>query len=552
MSRRTTAGSPAATPEEAETATVSSDRTAPRRVTLLALCIGPAVLEAAVVVAVGPGGALALASQANAVPPFGVFHDLRWLAVYPPSWGLLAAGGLALVVVRGSLTGVTVAAAWPAGRPRPPLARLVARGMASTLLAGVLLAPSAAVLYGLAVVSVSWLFLAAVPFAVLVAVLVNPVAVDRGWWRRPVPVRAVGWVVVDFAATSLAAVALVSDPRVAAIPVAAVAGALDAWAWRGLVGAVVDQPRRRLAVPMVPVGVAILVVVVLAATMGAFDQAARISARPSPPAPARAAAGGGDSGILLVSGYGSHWRGGTEHPVPGPYLEEPFSYDGLSAGRPLPYTAAQTVAPLGALVPRLRRQIDVLAARTGRPVDIVAESEGSVVVEDLLRHGGRPPPVRAVVLVSPLLDPGRLSYPVQGSSGAGFAARDALLAIADVFQGSAPIDLSPVSAFIRSLDTTRGSSLLLCPVSDVRQYALLPLADAVADPLPAPGPGIPGTVELGFHGGQLGNPVVDRTVAAVLRTGRLAAAPVLSAAERVVRAAAAAWWVPTPDPPTCP
>lgn len=533
------------------------ERPGPRWAPLVALCTVPAVVEAGVVSATGPVGALALGPQANPVPPFGVFQDLRWVAVYPSSWTLVALSLTAVVVLRGALTGATVAAAWPASQPRPPLGRLLARGMLSTAVAGVLLAPSAAILYGLAVVPVSWLFLAAVPAALFVALLVNPVAVDRGWWRRPVPLRAVAWVMADFAAISVAAAVVGADPVVAAVPVALAAGVVDAVAWAGLVRAVVRQPQRRLVLPMVPVGVVVLVAAVIGGTLLGFDRAARAAAGASPPsrapaAPARPAAGPRRTGLLLVSGYGSHWGGAPEHPVPGAFVEEPFSYRGLTAGgRPLPYGARQTVAGVAVLAARLHRQIDVLAARTGGPIDVVAESEGTVVLEYLLHHLSGRLPLRSVVLASPLPDPARVSYPLDGSTGAGFATRDALGAIVGAFQGAAPIDLSPRSAFIRSLDDSSGRDLQVCPVAGVRQYALLPLADAVADPVPAPGPDIPGTVVAAFHGGQLTDPAVDRAVAAILHTGRLPPAPVLSAAEQVVRAAAAAWWVPAPAPADC-
>ena len=45
-----------------------------------------AALEALVVVTIGPAGAVPLAPQISAPAPYGVFHDLRWLLVYHPSW----------------------------------------------------------------------------------------------------------------------------------------------------------------------------------------------------------------------------------------------------------------------------------------------------------------------------------------------------------------------------------------------------------------------------------------------------------------------------------
>ena len=45
-----------------------------------------------------------LAPQVNAVVPFGVFHDLRWLSVYASSWWTFGALAGGVIVVRGALT----------------------------------------------------------------------------------------------------------------------------------------------------------------------------------------------------------------------------------------------------------------------------------------------------------------------------------------------------------------------------------------------------------------------------------------------------------------
>lgn len=522
---------------------------------LIALCVLPGVVGAAVALAVGPAGALELAPQANAVAPLGELADLRGLAVLPVSWAVLVGVARAVLLARGALTGLTVAAAWPPTSPPPSLRRLVGRGVGASALAAVLLVPCVAVLYGMAVVPVSWLFLAAVPAAVMVAILADPVVVRRGWWRRPVPWRAAGWVLIDVVVVSVAAAVVTLDPVVAAVPVAAASGVLHAVAWRAVVRAVAAQPARRVPIPMVPLGTAALVgVVALGSTLG-FHQAAAAAAaaaRPSPASvpPTVSSSPNGGRGLLLVSGYGSVWDGRPEHPVPGRFVEEPFSYRGLRDGRPLPYGAAQTVAPLRRLTSLLAGQIRALARRTGGPVDVVAESEGALVTEDLLRRD-RDLPVHAVVLASPLVDPDRVHYPPHGTRGAGVAPRVALELLAAAFQRTAPIDLSPTSAFLASLDTTPARRLLLCPVAGLRQVALVPLADAVADGPPATTPGIPSVVVPAFHGGLLASPSTDRLVARLLRRA-LPGDRLLGVAERVVRALASAWSVPTPAGPTCP
>ena len=53
---------------------------------LVGVCVGLTTVEALCLVAFGPDGALALAPQVSAPEPFGVLHDLRWLAVFHRSW----------------------------------------------------------------------------------------------------------------------------------------------------------------------------------------------------------------------------------------------------------------------------------------------------------------------------------------------------------------------------------------------------------------------------------------------------------------------------------
>ena len=82
---------------------------------LVLVCVGPAVAETALVLLLSPGSSPNLAPQVNAVVPFGVFHDLRWLSVYGSSWwtfGALAGGA---IIARGALTALSVRLAWPRG-----------------------------------------------------------------------------------------------------------------------------------------------------------------------------------------------------------------------------------------------------------------------------------------------------------------------------------------------------------------------------------------------------------------------------------------------------
>src|SRR3954470_15683559 len=117
---------------------------------LLLICISGAVLESVLVGLLGPRSALALAPQATAVAPYGVFHDLRWLLVYSHSWltvGLEAGGFL---LVRGILTALTVQLAWPYDADRPSFLTVLRRSLSFTAAAALLLSFSSSLLVALA------------------------------------------------------------------------------------------------------------------------------------------------------------------------------------------------------------------------------------------------------------------------------------------------------------------------------------------------------------------------------------------------------------------
>src|ERR1700704_546437 len=89
---------------------------------LVGVCTAAAVVEALLVNAFAPVSSLGLATQVTAPPPFGVFHDLRWIVVYHESWLGLACELLAFVVFRSLLTAVCLRAAWPHDLPPEPWA----------------------------------------------------------------------------------------------------------------------------------------------------------------------------------------------------------------------------------------------------------------------------------------------------------------------------------------------------------------------------------------------------------------------------------------------
>jgi hypothetical protein len=526
---------------------------------LAGLCTGLNVVETALVATFDHGAHPDLAPQASAIAPFGVFGDLRWVSVYHDSWATAAAELAAMLVVRGALTAWSIALAWPAHLPRPTPGALLRRGIFATALAAVLLLPSVTLLFGLAVVPVSWLFLAAVPTALLVAFIVHPAAVSADWWRRFVAPRAVGWVALAFVTLSVASAAMAALP-VAFWPVVAVLGGLfNAWSWVGLVHAVADRRPAQHIVPVAALATLFLTGSVIGGTVLGFNLASGAGASTvgtGAPARTRAAnvvasapvptAASTKLAVLIVSGYGSNWDGQASHPIPGNFVEVRFSYRGLGPqGRPLPYSSRDTAKPILELDRMMLAQVASLHARTGRPVAVVAESEGALVAKTaLLADLG--PAVSALVMASPLVDLGRVWYPATGSSGWGVASNEAMRLIGGAFQGAAPIDLSPDNPLFASLDRQAPllENAMSCPIAGTRQFALLPLADATVAPV-AEELRFPSVVLPAFHGGVLETASGELIVSRVLEHRPLSRDQLLVLAAQAISDAASAWQVPS-------
>jgi hypothetical protein len=486
-----------------------------------------------------------LAPQASAVTPFGVFHDLRWLSVYHDSWTTFGLELVGMLVVRGLLTTLMVWESWP-GFDRPRIGRLFGRGVSSTALAAVFLAPSVSLLFGLAVVPVSWLFLAAVPLALAVALIIHPVSVHGDWWRRTVPFRALGWVALSFLVFSATGMITSTSPVPVGIVAAALVGLFNARAWFGMVHALVNRPPARHVLPIVPVALATMVAIAGSGAYVGFSDArtAQTEIRAGP----RVAGRQPGPPVLVVSGYGSRWNGRPVHPIPGRFDEIRFSYAGLdSNGDPRPYRSADTVKPLLQLARMMAAQVTAVQRRTGQPVAVVAESEGALVAETYLAATPHPP-VRRLVMASPLLDPGRVSYPLDGA-GWGVASRSGMEVMVSAFQPASPIDLSPTSPFLASVNQEAPllQKLATCPVPGVSRIALLPLADAVAASSSSR-LAFPSIVVPAFHGGLLSDSSAAALVGRILRGGTAGSRGWWQLAEDTIRWAASAWQVPDLPP----
>lgn len=511
---------------------------------LVALSVSLNVVEALVVLLTLPHTGAALSLQASAVAPFGVFHDLRWLSVASASWWGFGLELAALVVGRALLTALSVWLAWPAeGARRLPSARsALGRAVVATAIAALLLAPSAVLLFAMAIVPISWLFIAAVPLAVALVVILSPLAIAPGAWRGPIPLRAIGWVLASFAVFSAGSLAVVNAPGWVAIPLSAAAGVVNAVAWRGVVRSLVMRSPSHRVVPVIPVAVAGLAVVVIVGSVAGFLGA------PSHDVPSHALANGQSQNraepVVLLHGYGSVWNGVQEHQVPGDFDEQRFSYRGLSPdGAPLPYSSGATVKSIPSLVHLLSVQVDHLARSTGRHVDLVGESEGAEVAETyVLTHPNAP--VGSVVLLSPLVAPGRVTFPTHGS-GQGLAARGAMEVLSSAYGSVSPIDLSPTSAFVESVDK-EGPGLerqLAHADPRVREFAILPLADATSS-TPGFHIDLPYVVVPGFHGGLLGDSHAEADVAQVLEGRTPTGTAFYDAVDHLVTGASLAWQVP--------
>jgi hypothetical protein len=185
-------------------------------------------------------------------------------------------------------------------------------------------------------------------------------------------------------------------------------------------------------------------------------------------------------------------------------------------------------------------QVEYLYQRVGGPVDVVAESEGTLGLYAMLaRHPHVP--VRSVTLLSPIIEPGQLGQAAGTVPGA------ALTTLNDLIGGMSPYGSSGAEELIDSV--SRYGARYFEQVSREQSLpwlAVIPLADAVTLPTCS----WPHNVIFvdALHGGLLGNPTARRLVEDFLSGG---AASADSASQRQLRttaqlisAAATAWRMP--------
>jgi hypothetical protein len=556
---------------------------------LIAFATGAAMAEAALLAAAAPA-ARVLAPQVTTLPPLAVFHDLRWLYSAQQSWleFILVLAGL--ILARSAVNSLLIRLAWP-GAPAPLEALRCALGF--TVFAFLLMSPVVSLTLGVAILPFSWPFLATLPVMLLIAVPLSHGGAANYWWRMLPPPAAVGWLLTDFAVLSVTAAVIGRLPLFGAVPAAGLAGLANARAWYGLTGAVARARTRAGAggwpggarlVPAVPVATlaAIAVITLLtklvfvvgiptgnpptaaAIQVGQAGQVpvitgARMANQVGPPASTgraqRAEAARPDRPryppVLEVAGFGSwcceHGRS-LAYVMPGALVQQ-FSYRGLDpAGHPLPYGPAASDLPLPVLGDRIAAQVWQLHARTGQPVDIVAESEGTLGVYAMLaRHPDVP--LAAVVLLSPIVAPGQVSYPVGG--GSALVPGDELQGVVWFVGGLSPFGTSGAQTLIESVNQV-GAQFAEQAARDhhLPWLELVPLADAVT----LPACSLPSNVLVvpALHGALLNDPESLRIVRDFLSDHRISGPSGLRTTAEIVAAAASAWRIPqatTPSPP---
>jgi hypothetical protein len=408
------------------------------------------------------------------------------------------------------------------------------------------------------------------------------------WWRRLPPARAVLWLLGSFASATVAAALITHLPAGEALAVTAVTGLVNARAWYGLaVLAARLQPRPHesmparmlFSLPFAPIAAVMVVALVVGVARLLFTGTIQLPISPaSSAAPAAALAGAGTSPgsaagprattpaavasatasvVLVVGGWGSSCCDAANDlraTLPGTAVRQ-FSYVGLNAkGRPIPSGASADDLPLPVLGDRIAAQVLNLHAASGRPVAVVAESEGTLGVYAMLaRHPGLP--ISSVVLLSPIVSPGQLTYP-PGPDGAS-ASEAALNELNQLVGGMSPYGPSGAQNLLSSVSEfgARYFSDVVNAVGvdgkSIRWLAVVPLADAVT----LPDCGLPAGVIVvpAFHGGLLGDPAVLPMVSSFLSGRSVTAADngQLRAVAEVINGAAAAWRMPDTDP-ACP
>ncbi|HWG15630.1 MAG TPA: hypothetical protein VG268_20400, partial [Streptosporangiaceae bacterium] len=482
------------------------------RPALIAVAAAVPMAEAVAANASAPA-ARVLSPEVTALAPLAVFHDLRWLFGLGGTWPWFVLALAAVVTVRSVLDAVLVWLAWPRELARPRATLLLGSSAALTVCAVLLLSPLVALTFGVALLPFSWPFLGVLPVLVLYGLLLSHGGAASWWWRTLPPLRAAAWLLAEFLVLSAAALLINRLPAGWVIPLAGLTGVINARAWYGVTTSLtsplttalsiapadpadpaapaappigpppvrVRHPRpgatRRL--PVAPVAAVLAIALVIGVARAGFavasaphhhsgSKAAAASGtgasavigagapatRPAPGGKSSATSAQGQSPVLEIRGFGSSCcsTASSLRAIAGGALAQQFSYRGLnSGGQPLRQGAAASDLPLSLLGDRIAAQVERLHAETGRPVNLVAESEGTLGVYAMLaRHPDVP--VGSVVLLSPIVSPGQVSYPSDDRDARGAVPGYALQAVVWLVGGLSPFGSSGAEELINSVN----------------------------------------------------------------------------------------------------
>jgi hypothetical protein len=564
---------------------------------LIAFAAGGAMAEATLLSFLAPS-ARALAPQVTALPPLAAFHDLRWLFAFNQPWLGFTGALVLLVAARSAVDAVLVMLAWPRatepGIPRPRFLPSLLSCAVLTVLTGLVMSPVVTLMFGVALLPFSWPYLAAVPILLGTAVALSQGGVGQAWWRRLPPARTAAWVIATFGVLSLASVLMTHLDTPGIVAISGLAGIVDARAWYGLTAAAVrgaaEMPphpwqwrvalwriRRALRsrtnwVPVAPLAAVMVLALVVGLARLAFTGTVRFASGTgdvvagavvgddsrgdavsgaggtSAPGAVRSRSAGQVSGaVLVVDGFGStccHSANALRAAEPN-LLVRQFSYVGLNAaGQPIPYGRAGDL-PIQVLGDRMAAQVDKLYRQARTPVDIVAESEGTLGLYAMLaRHPHVP--IGSVVLLSPIVEPGQ-------AGGVDTVPGAALTTLNNLVGGMSPYGRAGAQALIESVSEVGASYFAQVSRDSGRPWlAVVPLADAVT--LPAcPWPRNVIFIDA-FHGGLLGDRSVQQMIEAFLASGTIPDRELaglaggsqrdLRGAAQVIAAAASAWRMP--------
>jgi hypothetical protein len=571
------------------------DRGFRSRPALIAVATAVPMAEAAALIMAAPA-TRALSPEVTALAPLAVFHDLRWLFGLGGTWPRFLLTLIAMIAARSLLDAGLAWLSWPRGLPRPRPTLLLGSSAALTVCAVLLLSPLVSLVFGVALIPFSWPFLGVLPVLMLFALLLSHGSAASWWWRTLPPLRAVSWLLTEFVVLSAAALVINRLPAGYAVPIAGLAGVVNARAWYGVttslatlvpvpaaagpglaspVPAFASRPRRRPLVtrrlPVAPVAAVLSIGLVIGVARAGFAVAtsphhhgtsqaqAAIGAgvtASSPPAGSAASGSSSPSPVLEIQGFGSSCCSAPSslRAIAGNAVAQQFSYRGLNAqGQPLPHGPAASDLPLPVLGDRIAAQVERLHQETGRPVNLVAESEGTLGVYAMLaRHPDVP--VGSIVLLSPIIAPGQVSYPSDDGNARGAVPGYALQAVVWFIGGLSPFGTSGAEELINSVDQD-GSRFARAAVRENQQrpkrwLAVMPLADSLT--LPACQLPERTVVVAALHGGLLGDSGVQDTVRQFLAGRPVSAESPLQETAEVVAQAAAAWRMPelvTPSPP---